>query len=525
MLEAILGGLAGFLLGSAMIYLWARARTKTDGARIAELEAKAVKLDDATADKVRAESALEAERGRHAVELESAHRQAESLLEAERQKAAAVLDAERRQAAASLEAERRKAAAELTALRDAHAELEKVTKERTDNLRLEFNKLTETILKQREESLQTANAKQLTTLLNPLREQLTEYRKAVEDARVDRAKLHSALKVQYESLAKMTEKIGADANNLARALKGENKTQGDWGEMILETILKDSGLVNGVHYETQATLRAEDGQLLKTSDNHTLRPDVVVHYPDGKDVVIDSKVSLSAFTDYVNAEDPAEKKAALDRHVRSVRAHVDELAKKNYPEFIRGRDAVDFVIMFIPNEPPHQAAMLAAPTLWREAFDRHVLIVSPVNLMALLQMIRVAWTREEQARNQKKILETASLLLDRVVRFHKVFEDVGTKLNAARQNYDQAAAALTGRMSVVGAARKLHELGVSSKKHAKLPDRFYTPDLPDSSLPGERDGDPESLAASPDDGGGLLLTDDSGETPAAADQTSTEPQE
>lgn len=504
MLEAILGGLAGVLLGSAILYLWARARVKTDAARIAELEAKAVRLDDATADKVRAESALEAERDRHAVELASAHRQAESLLEAEKQKAAAVLDAERR-----------KAASELAALRDAHAELEKVTKERTDNLRLEFNKLTESILKQREESLQTANAKQITTLLSPLREQLAEYRKAVEDARVDRAKLHSALKVQYESLAKMTEKIGADANNLARALKGENKTQGDWGEMILETILKDSGLVNGVHYETQATLRAEDGQLLKTSDNHTLRPDVVVHYPDGKDVVIDSKVSLSAFTDYVNAEDPAEKKAALDRHVRSVRAHVDELAKKNYPEFIRGRDAVDFVIMFIPNEPPHQAAMLAAPTLWREAFDRHVLIVSPVNLMALLQMIRVAWTREEQARNQKKILETASLLLDRVVRFHKVFEDVGTKLNAARQNYDQAAAALTGRMSVIGAARKLHELGVSSKKHAKLPDRFYTPDLPDSSLTGGPEGDREALPA----------PDDSGETPGAADPTSTEHQE
>lgn len=141
--------------------------------------------------------------------------------------------------------------------------------------------------------------------------------------------------------------------------------------------------------------------------------------------------------------------------------------------------------------------------------------MSPVNLMALLQMIRVAWTREEQARNQKKILETASLLLDRVVRFHKVFEDVGTKLNAARQNYDQAAAALTGRMSVIGAARKLHELGVSSKKHAKLPDRFYTPDLPDSSLTGGPEGDREALPA----------PDDSGETPGAADPTSTEHQE
>ena len=513
MIEAVIGGIAGFLLGSGIVYLWSRSRAKLDASRIAELEAKAAKLDEAAAGRVRAETALEAERDRHAVQIESERRQAETLLEAEK-----------RQAAAVLEAERQKAASELTALRNAHAELEKVTKERTETLRLEFNRLTETILKQREASLQTENAKQLTTLLTPLREQLTEYRKAVEDARVDRAKLHSALKVQYESLAKMTEKIGADANNLARALKGENKTQGDWGEMILETILKDSGLVNGVHYETQAALRAEDGQLLKTSDNHSLRPDVVVHYPDGKDVVIDSKVSLSAFTDYVNAEDPAEKKAALERHVRSVRAHVDELAKKNYPAFIRGRDAVDFVIMFIPNEPPHQAAMLAAPTLWREAFDRHVLIVSPVNLMALLQMIRVAWTREEQARNQKKILETASVLLDRVIRFHKLFEDVGAKLDSARQNYDQASAALTGRISVVGAARKLHELGISSKKHAKLPDRFYTPDLTDCSAPAEPDGAGDTIQA-PDDGGGLLLEENGDRRTGDDDTSPTEPQE
>ena len=523
MLEAITGGIAGFLLGSFICYLWARSRTKLDSARIAELEDKAAKLDAAAADKIRAESALEAERDRHALQIESERKQAETLLEAEKRQAGAMLEAERRQAAAALDAERKKAASELTALRDAHAELEKVTKERTDNLRLEFNRLTETILKQREESLQSTNAKQLTALLSPLRDQLTEYRKAVEDARVDRAKLQSALKVQYESMVRMTEKIGTDANNLARALKGENKTQGDWGEMILETILKDSGLVNGVHYETQATLRAEDGQLLKTSENHSLRPDVLVHYPDGKDVVIDSKVSLSAFADYINAEDPAEKKAALDRHVRSVRAHVDELAKKNYPAFVRGRDAVDFVIMFIPNEPPHQAAMLAAPTLWREAFDRHVLIVSPVNLMALLQMIRVAWTREEQARNQKRILETASLLLDRVVRFHKVFEDVGAKLDAAKQNYTQAYGVLNGRQSIVGAARKLHELGVSSKKHAKLPDRFYTPDLPDCSAPGEQDDVREAIQA-PDDGGGFLLSEDAGER-TVDDASASETQE
>jgi len=488
MLEAILGGLAGFLLGSAVVYLWARARTKTDGARIAELEAKAVRLDEATADMVRAESALEAERGKHAVELESAHRQAESLLEAERQKAAAVLDAERRQAAASLEAERRKAAAELdaekrraqselAALREAHAELEKVTKERTDNLRQEFKVLSETILKERTENLQTANREQLAAILTPLREQLAVYKKSMDDVRENGVKLNESLKHQYESMVRMTEKIGTDANNLANALKGQNKTQGDWGEMILETILRNSGLVKGVHYRTQDTIRDESGKTLKSASDHIMRPDVIVNYPDGKAVIIDSKVSLTAYTDYVGADDPKKREDALQRHIRSVQAHVDELVKKDYSAYLRKGDSVDFVVMFIPNDPSYQAALQGDSGLWNRAFEKRILIVNPFNLMTLLYIIKVAWNRMAQERNQQEIVKTAETLLARVQRFFAAFDDVGRQLESTGKKYEAAVKALSGRQGLVGSAEKLSALGVPSKKDQKFPERFSAPEF------------------------------------------------
>lgn len=477
MLKAILGGLAGFLLGSAMIYLWARVRTKTDAARIAELEAKAVKLDDATADKVRAESALEAERGKHAVELESAHRQAESLLEAERQKAAAVLDAERQKATASLEAERQKAAAELTALKNAHAELEKVTKERTDNLRQEFKVLSETILKERTENLQTANREQLAAILTPLREQLAVYKKSMDDVRENGVKLNESLKHQYESMVRMTEKIGTDANNLANALKGQNKTQGDWGEMILETILRNSGLVKGVHYRTQDTIRDESGKTLKSASDHIMRPDVIVNYPDGKAVIIDSKVSLTAYTDYVGADDPKKREDALQRHIRSVQAHVDELVKKDYSAYLRKGDSVDFVVMFIPNDPSYQAALQGDSGLWNRAFEKRILIVNPFNLMTLLYIIKVAWNRMAQERNQQEIVKTAETLLARVQRFFAAFDDVGRQLESTGKKYEAAVKALSGRQGLVGSAEKLSALGVPSKKDQKFPERFSAPEF------------------------------------------------
>ena len=508
---AVIGGAIGFVLGALILFLWMRARSRTDAARIAELEARTAAFDQAVADKVRAESALEqlrisaqrelefaaqaaeskaeaaakahetelaSVRSQAAAALDAEKRRAASELEAEKSKSAALLDAERKRAAAELEAEKRKAESELAAMREAQAQMEKVTKERTENLRQEFKVLSETILKERTENLQTANKEQLAAILSPLREQLAVYKKSMDDVRENGVKLNESLKHQYESMVKMTEKIGTDANNLANALKGQSKTQGDWGEMILETILRNSGLVKGVHYRTQDTIRDESGRTVKSASDHIMRPDVIVNYPDGKAVVIDSKVSLTAYTDYVAAaDDPQKREDALQRHIRSVQAHVDELVKKDYSAYLRKGDSVDFVVMFIPNDPSYQAALQGDSGLWHRAFEKRILIVNPFNLMTLLYIIKVAWNRMAQERNQQEIVKTAETLLARVQRFFAAFDDVGRQLESTGKKYEAAVKALSGRQGLLGSAEKLKALGVPAKKDQKLPERFTAPEF------------------------------------------------
>ncbi len=538
---AVIGGVVGFILGALILFLWMRARSRTDAARIAELESRTAAFDQAVADKVRAESALEQlklssqrelEFARHAAQAESdaaakAHeaelasvrnqaaaaldaekRRAASELEAEQSKSAALLDAEKRRAAAELEAEKCKAQSELAAMREAQAQMEKVTKERTEHLRQEFKVLSETILKERTENLQTANREQLGAILAPLREQLAVYKKSMDDVRENGVKLNESLKHQYESMVRMTEKIGTDANNLANALKGQSKTQGDWGEMILETILRNSGLVKGVHYRTQDTIRDDSGKTVKSASDHIMRPDVIVNYPDGKAVIIDSKVSLTAYTDYVAADDPKKREDALQRHIRSVQAHVDELVKKDYSAYLRKGDSVDFVVMFIPNDPSYQAALQGDSGLWNRAFEQRILIVNPFNLMTLLYIIKVAWNRMAQERNQQEIVKTAETLLARVQRFFAVFDDVGRQLESTGKKYEAAVKALSGRQGLLGSAEKLKALGVPAKKDQKIPERFTAPEFSSDPLTILISEDAES---EPDDAG----TDDG---PALSDE-------
>ena len=531
MLYAVIGGVTGFILGALILFLWMRAKSRTAAARIAELEARTAAFDQAVADKVRAESALEqlklssqrelefaqqaaqakadAAAQAHEAALDAEKRRAQSELEAEQSKSAALLDAEKRRAAAELEAEKRKAQSELAAVREAQTQLEKVTKERTENLRQEFKVLSETILKERTENLQTANREQLGAILAPLREQLAVYKKSMDDVRENGVKLNESLKHQYESMVRMTEKIGTDANNLANALKGQSKTQGDWGEMILETILRNSGLVKGVHYRTQDTIRDESGKTLKSASDHIMRPDVIVNYPDGKAVVIDSKVSLTAYTDYVAADDPKKREDALQRHIRSVQAHVDELVKKDYSAYLRKGDSVDFVVMFIPNDPSYQAALQGDSGLWNRAFEKRILIVNPFNLMTLLYIIKVAWNRMAQERNQQEIVKTAETLLARVQRFFAAFDDVGRQLESTGKKYEGAVKALSGRQGLLGSAEKLKALGVPAKKDQKIPERFTAPEFSSDPLSVRLIG--EGAESEPDD----AATDDS---PALSDE-------
>ena len=357
------------------------------------------------------------------------------------------------------------------------AEMEKTHQARHAQLKEEFKLLSDKILEEKSGKLQTANKIQLEALLNPLREKMTEFKTAVEESKNKGIELAASLNAQLGKMMEETNRIGGEARHLANALKGEQKTQGDWGELILEDILQRSGLISGVHYESQETIRDTDGNAVAGSNEKRLRPDVIIHYPDGKDVIIDSKVSLSAYVDYMNAEDDDCRKDALARHLRSVRNHVSELVKKEYSvsNSRSGRDTVDFVVMFIPGEGPFHLATISDVTLWSEAFKNKVMIVSPVNLMALLKIIHIAWTREEQSRNQQEILDTAAELLDRVYAFYEDFDQLGKELDKLHECYDKATHRLkqgNRSHSIVNSGEKLKKLGVRMNKKRTVPARL-----------------------------------------------------
>ncbi len=325
-------------------------------------------------------------------------------------------------------------------------------------LKSELQNATERLLAQREESLVKANNIQLDAVLNPLKNEIEGMKKSMIDNVKTSSENKASLEKAIEDLMKRTQDIGNDANNLAKALKNETKTQGNWGELILENILEKSGLTEGEHYEKQSALRDSRGNMVFHDETgKRLIPDVVVHYPDNKDVVIDSKVSLTAFVDYCNAVDENEKVSALKRHLQSMRAHYKELQKKNYSSYIKApRMSLNYVIMFVPNESAMQLALYEDNSLWREAFENGVFITSEQNLLALLRMIQLAWTQVKQVRNQQEIFETVQKLMDRVEEFMKKYEEIGKRIENLQNSYEDTKKKLyAGNQSVVKAANKV----------------------------------------------------------------------
>ena len=351
-----------------------------------------------------------------------------------------------------------------------------------DQLKAEFKVLAEKILSEKSADFEKSGRTQLDAVITPLKVKLDEFKVNAEMARKQTAENNIKLTEQIQLLMKSSREIGEEAGNLARALRSDNKVQGNWGEMILDEILASSGLIENVHYQKQVTLVDDDNKALRNEESdRKMRPDVMVNYPDGKVVIIDSKVSLSAYIDWVNAEDEVLRSEALTRHMRSVKNHVDELVRKNYSSYVRKsqREAVDFVIMFMPNEGAYELAMRQDVKLWQEAFANKVLIVSPVNLMALLQLIHLGWKRFDQERNQQQIIDTAGVLMDRLYAFYQDFDTVGTKLADAAAVYNKASDRLRGgigKHSVVKKGEELKALGVKLKKNQSLPKRLQVDD-------------------------------------------------
>lgn len=346
----------------------------------------------------------------------------------------------------------------------AHIEEEREQREqREQQMMAQFKNLANDILRQNSADFKAQNEQRLEEILSPLRTNLDEFRKTVTETYSTEARERFSLTERIRELVDLNNTISREARELTLALRGNNQVQGDWGEMVLETILEKSGLQEGEEYFMQVT-NDQNGAALRNESGQKLRPDVVVKYPDGRCVIIDSKVSLTAFIEYVNAENEKVKDEASARHLKSVRGHIDELARKNYQNYI-GEAKLDFVMMFIPNEPAYIAAMRLDPSLWQEAYDRKVLIVSPTHLVSGLRLIEQLWSRDKVTKNAIKIAEDAGKMYDKFADFTKDMDRISSAIaNASKAHADAMTKLTTGTGNLVKRAQDLKALGIKASK-------------------------------------------------------------
>lgn len=351
--------------------------------------------------------------------------------------------------------------------------LDKQFAERLKLVQEQLGTTTERLLKQRSEELDTANRSQMNSIIAPLKEVMAEMKKSMDDNRDSFNRNTASLSEQLKQMHATTTNLGAEAEKLSRALQAGPKIQGDFGEMKLNDLLDKFGFTKGVEYDVQYTMRDSKGNVIRNDDtNDMMRPDVVLHYPDHKDVVIDSKASLTAFINYVNAGTDDERKVYLEEHVKSVRRHVDELSAKNYGKYsMEGGTTLDFVIMFVPQEAAMQLAVSADASLWNYAFERNVIITGEQNLFSLLRLLQIAWTQQRQAENQEKVFDMASTLVDRVQLFVERFDRLDSDIDGVRKSFDDAKKAMSGNRGFIGSARKLIDMGAKANpKKKKLPE-------------------------------------------------------
>ncbi len=372
---------------------------------------------------------------------------------------------QREQSADQLRAQREQSVEQLRAQREQFDEQLKTTKE-------QLHVMAQQLMDAQAQRLKEENREQMGTITQPLKDAITEMRKAISDNTKDHTEQTASLKEQLRLMMETGREMSEKAEGLANVLRRDNKVSGNMGEIILGDLLASQGLTEGIHYEVQARLRDEQGRPMKNVDTgREMQPDVILHYPQGQDVVIDSKVSLVAYQRYVNAETPEEKERALQEHIKSVRAHVTELARKDYSKYIKPpREAVDFVIMFVPFESSLQLALVNDPSLWREAFERKVFITGEQNLLGILHMIHIAWVQNQQAENQERVFGVAEQLLDRLGDFIQRYQKVGEQLEQVRKAYDFSVNKLNeGRQSVVQKANELKQLGAKENPNRRIP--------------------------------------------------------
>ncbi len=355
---------------------------------------------------------------------------------------------------------------QLNAERSQSEEKLQLLKNAEEQLSNRFKNLASEILEDKTKRFTEQNQTNLNQLLEPLKIKLTEFQGKVEEVYVNEGKDRSALAEQVKQLMALNNQLSKDAHNLTSALKGQSKAQGNWGELILEKVLEASGLRKGHEYDVQESHSRDDGS--------RAQPDVVVHLPEDRHLIIDAKMSLTAYESHVNADSDIQREAALRRHLDSVRAHIKELADKNYQQ-LYGIQSLDFVLMFIPVEPAFMLAISHDSELWQDAWKRNVLMVSPSTLLFVVRTVAHLWRQEQQSRNAQDIASRGAELYDKLVGFVDDLDMLGSRLNQAKDVYDKAYGKFTsGRGNVIRQAEMLKALGVKPSK--QLPNRLLEQD-------------------------------------------------
>ncbi len=324
----------------------------------------------------------------------------------------------------------------------------------------EFENIANRLLEEKSQRFTEQNARNMQAVLTPLKDKIKEFEESVERKFLEETKEKASLKEEIKQLHTLNQQLSLDAHNLATALKGQSKVQGDWGEMQLETLLEKSGLQKGIHFLSQNTFRDDDG--------HAKRPDFIIQLPDNKQLIVDSKVSLSAFERYFNAEDPSQRDTHLRAHVASLRSHVDNLSKTNYQTLYQ-INTPDYMLLFVPLDSALSTAAQADPQLFSDALERNIVLVSTSTLLATMRTVAHLWKQEKQSRSVMEIARQSGLLYDKFVAFVEDLRNIGARLDNARSAYDDAMHKLVnaGRPgdTLVGKAQKIKELGARASKN------------------------------------------------------------
>ncbi len=431
------------------------------------------------ATKAEAQQQLEATKKEASEQLAKTKAEAQQQLEAVKKEASEQLEATKKEAGdllaktkAEAEAQQQKALAEKDAAwNDIMKGQEQRFNETMTRMSEQMKNATADMLKDRQKEFADSSNQQLGQIVNPLRETIDKMKQTMADTTLKQTEMSSVLKDNIERSMQQAMAAKKSAEELANALKHGSKVQGDWGEAVLDELLTSQGLVRGIHYDTQAVIRDAQGNTVHTDDGATLRPDVILHLDQRREVIIDSKVSLTAFLDYANADNEADRQRFLKTHIDSLQKHVKELSTKDYSAYVQPpKVRMDYVIMFVPHTGALWTALNAQPDLWRKAMEQNVFIADEQTLFAALRIISLTWTQIRQAENHEQVYRLANEMLDRVGQFMKKYTAIGKALKTATTAYDDAERKLQpSGQSILQTCAKLQKLGAKQSDKNPLP--------------------------------------------------------